>query len=114
MHVNSQRLCHPTTPEIKTQLVNVLDLNFKSPKPLGQQVVNGRENDKEDEAENAHDDRHEHVNDAHDLEWPAAENYHGDPDESVDETHQDIERGQYLAGLKNGDADQLLFHSFAL
>jgi hypothetical protein len=42
------------------------------------------------------------------------ENNHGNPDESVDEAHQDIESGHYLAGLENGDSDQLLFHSLWL
>lgn len=96
------------------QLVSVLDFNFYSTEPLGQKVVNCCENDKEDEAENAHDEGHQKVNDSYDLELLVTEDNHGNPDECVDEAHQDIERGQYLAGLENGDSNQLLFHGLWL
>jgi hypothetical protein len=43
-------------------LVNVLDFEFKSTEPLGQQIVNRGENREEDETENAHNDRPQKVN----------------------------------------------------
>lgn len=95
-------------------LLNVLNFNFKSPEPLGQNVVDRRENDKEDETENAGEDRPKKINDAHDSEVFAAENEHRDASQSVHQTHQDIESSHDLAGLQNGYADQLLFHGLGL
>jgi hypothetical protein len=87
------------------QLVHVLNFNFKSTEPIGQKVVNRRENHEEDETENTGKDRSHKVNNSDDPELVAAEDDHRNADECVDEAHQDIEGGHYLAGLEDGDAD---------
>jgi hypothetical protein len=96
------------------QLVNVLNLNFKSTEPLGQEIVNRGENHEKNETENTGKDRSQKINNSDDSELVAAEDNHRNADESVDEAHQNIEGGHYLAGLEDGDADQLLFHSSCL
>jgi hypothetical protein len=90
---------------------DVLDLDFNAAEPLGQSVVNGREDDKEDKADDGHDDGHEQVNDANLFDGGIAEQNHRYADECVDEAHQDIHRCHDLAGLQDGDADDLFFHN---
>src|SRR5260221_3648452 len=90
--------------------VDVLHFKFNATEPLGQSVVNCSENNEEDEADNAEKDWPKKINDPDDVEPLAAENNHRNPGKRVNETHQEIERSHYLAGLENGDADQLLCH----
>ena len=87
------------------QLVNVLNLNFKSTEPIGQEIVNRGENHEKNETENTGKDRSQKINNSDDSELVAAEDDHRNADESVDEAHQNIEGGHYLAGLEDGDAD---------
>ena len=96
------------------RLVNILDFNFKAAERLGQQVVNRGENHEENETENTGKYRPQQVNESDDADLVAAEDDHRNADESVNEAHQDIKGGHYLAGLENGYADQLLFHSLWL
>jgi hypothetical protein len=92
--------------------VNVLDFDFKAPEPLGQKVIERGENHKEHETQNASEDRPQNVKYSDDSHLVVTEDNHWNADHSVDTAHQDIESGHYLAGLKNGDADQLLSHGF--
>ena len=96
------------------RLVNVLNFNFKAAERFGQTVVNRGENHEEDETENASKYRPQKVNESNDSELVVAEDDHRNADQSVDEAHQHIKGGHYLAGLENGYADQLLFHSLWL
>jgi len=80
-------------------LVNVLDFDFNSTKPPGQDVVNRGKNHEEGEAENAGKDRPENINSPDDSEFVPAEDDHRDADERVEAAHEDIESGHYLAGL---------------
>ena len=93
-------------------LVHVFDFNFKSSEPLGQKIVDRREDDEEDKAEDAQEDRSEHIQKSNFLYHRVAEDHHPNPDGNVNETYQDLESGHDLAGLQDGDADQLLFHSW--
>ena len=80
-------------------LVNILDFNFKAAEHLGQQVVNRSENHEKDETEYPGKYRPQKVNKSDDSELVVAEDDHRNADERVDEAHQDIKGGHYLAGL---------------
>src|SRR5262245_22118855 len=82
-------------------LNNVFDHDFNSTERLGQNVVQRGENNKYKEAEDAHDDRHEKINEADHSHRALAEDDHRKADKSVDQAHQDIESGRDLAGLQN-------------
>lgn len=82
-------------------MINVLDLDLDATKQPGQKVVNRGENNKEDEAKNPQEDRHEKVNDADYFKRRATKDNHRNTDESVDKSHQDIHGSHDLAGLQN-------------
>src|SRR5579872_4388863 len=98
--------------ESKESLLDVLDLEFKSAERLGQKVVQRGENNKEDEADDGHHDRPKEVHESDDSNLTFAENNHRNPDERVEKTQQEIESGQDLAGLQNGNTGQLFFHGW--
>jgi hypothetical protein len=90
--------------------INVLNFDLYPAEPLGQNVIDGSENDEEDETEDTHDDGHKAVDDSHDSERSPTEDNHWDADERVDKSQQDVHSGHYLARLQDRDADDLFCH----
>lgn len=95
-----------------SHLLNVFNFDFKSTEPLGQEVVKRSEYREENKTENTGKDWPKKVNNSNNAEIFTAEDDHRNAYESIEEAHQTIESGQYLAGLQYGYADQLFFHSF--
>jgi hypothetical protein len=78
---------------------------------LGEEIVYGGKDDKENESENAGKDRPEHINNSDDSKLVVAKDNHWNTNQGVKKAHQDVKSGHYLAGLQNGDADDLFVHS---
>jgi hypothetical protein len=91
-------------------VIAILDLEFKSTQPFGQDVVQRRENHEKNEAKYSQDDRHADKDDALNPYGGVAKDQKRNPNQGINEAHQEIERGEYLAGLENRNTGQLLFH----
>jgi predicted kinase len=92
--------------------VDLFGLELDAPEEARKEIIEQGKDGKKDKAENGHEDGHQEVNDGHDLHVFSSEEKQWNANQGVNQSKENVEGHDDLAGLKNGYAGDLEFHGW--